>query len=467
MLCNGDDMKNKTQDSINRRHFLRSIGGVALSSSALYATMARLQMAQALVVPGDDYKALVCVFLLGGNDAFNMIVPSSTTEHEHYLTTRKTLAIDKSTLLPITPTTNSGVSYGLHPSMTGVKKLFDNKKLSLLANVGSLIQPTSKTAYNSRSVALPPQLFSHNDQQTFMQSLQSTSQRSGWMGRAAELMSTANTNQNLSMNISLSGSNLWQTAGDIIPYSVDQNGVKDLGYLKKNSTDDRERLRAQTYQQLLSQSHNNIFQREFSRTQQRAWNLADEVKLAIETQPAITTVFPANNNLATSLKMVANVIAARNSLKMTRQTFFIGIGDYDTHGDQLNRHIKLLQQLSEGLNAFYDATVELGVADKVTTFTASDFGRTLTSNGDGTDHGWGSHQMIMGGAVAGGDIIGTMPSLQIGSNDDIGEGRVIPTTSMDQYAATLANWYGVPGNNFTDIFPNLINFSAPTLPLFV
>ncbi|MES2822914.1 MAG: DUF1501 domain-containing protein [Pseudomonadota bacterium] len=460
-------MKNKTQDSINRRHFLRSIGGAALGSSALYATMARLQMANALVVPGDDYKALVCVFLLGGNDAFNMIVPSSTTEYEHYLATRKTLAIDKSTLLPISPTTNSGVSYGLHPSMTGIKNLFDNKNLSLLANVGSLIEPTSKTAYNSRTVAVPPQLFSHNDQQTFMQSLQSTSQRSGWMGRAAELMNTANTNQNLSMNISLSGSNLWQTAGDIIPYSVDQNGVKDLGYLKKNSTDDRERLRAQTYQQLLSQSHNNIFQREFSRTQQRAWNLADEVKLAIETQPAIATIFPANNNLATSLKMVANIIAARNSLQMTKQTFFIGIGDYDTHGDQLNRHVKLLQQLSEGLSAFYAATVELGVADKVTTFTASDFGRTLTSNGDGTDHGWGSHQMIMGGAVAGGDIIGTMPSLQIGSTDDIGEGRVIPTTSMDQYAATLANWYGVPGNNFTDVFPNLINFSAPTLPLFI
>jgi uncharacterized protein (DUF1501 family) len=466
MQCSGDDMKNKALDNMNRRHFLRSIGGVALASSALYAIMARMQMANALVASGDDYKALVCVFLMGGNDAFNMIVPSSTNEHEHYLATRKTLAIDKATLLPITPTTNSGVSYGLHPSMTGVKKLFDNKNLSLIANVGSLIEPTSKAAYNSRTVALPPQLFSHNDQQTFMQSLQSTAQRSGWMGRAAELMNTANPNQNLSMNISLSGANLWQTAGNIIPYSVDQNGVKDLGYLKKNSTDDRERLRAQTYQQLLSQAHNNIFQREFSRTQQRAWNLADEVKLAIEAQPIITTAFPANNNLATSLKMVANIIAARNSLQMTRQTFFIGIGDYDTHGDQLNRHVKLLQQLSDGLNAFYDATVELGVADKVTTFTASDFGRTLTSNGDGTDHGWGSHQMIMGGSVVGGDIIGTMPSLQIGSNDDIGEGRVIPSVSMDQYAASLASWYGVPGSNFADVFPNLINFSAPTLPLF-
>lgn len=459
-------MKNKNSD-MNRRHFLRSIGSVALGSSALYATMARMQMANALVTPGDDYKALVCIFLLGGNDAFNMIVPSSTIEYGHYLATRKTLAIDKTTLLPITPATNSGVNYGLHPSMAGVKKLFDNKNLSLLANVGSLIEPTNKIAYNNRTVALPPQLFSHNDQQTFMQSLQSTSQRSGWMGHAAELMSATNTNQNLSMNISLSGSNLWQTAGTVIPYSVDPNGVKDLGYLKKNSTDDRERLRAETYQKLLSQSHSNIFQREFSRTQQRAWNLADEVKLAIEAQPIITTVFPANNNLATSLKMVASMIAARSSLQMTRQTFFIGMGDYDTHGDQLNRHVKLFQQLSEGLSAFYDATVELGVADKVTTFTASDFGRTLTSNGDGTDHGWGNHQMIMGGAVAGGDILGTMPSLQIGSNDDIGEGRVIPTTSMDQYAASLANWYGVPGNNFADIFPNLSNFSAPTLPLFV
>jgi uncharacterized protein (DUF1501 family) len=459
-------MNKTTMNDISRRHFLRSIGGVALGSSALYASMTRLQIANALVSPGDDYKALVCVFLMGGNDAFNMVIPSSTTEYNQYLATRKTLAIDKTVLLPITPVSNLGVNYGLHPAMAEAKKLFDNKKLSIVANVGSLIEPTSKVAYNSRTVALPPQLFSHNDQQIFMQSLQSTSQRNGWMGRAAELMLSANTNKNLSMNVSLSGSNLWQTATSVMPYSVDPSGVKSLGYLKKDSTDNREKVRAQVYQQLLSQSHNNIFQREFSRTQLRAWALADEVKLAIESQPAITTIFPANNGLATSLKMVANMIAARNTLQMTRQTFFIGVGDYDTHGDQLNRHVKLLQQLSEGLSAFYDATVELGVANQVTSFTASDFGRTLTSNGDGTDHGWGSHQLIMGGAVAGGDIVGTMPSLQIGSNDDIGEGRVIPTTSMDQYAASLASWYGVPVNNFADVFPNVSNFSLPTLPLF-
>ena len=456
----------KFEIDMKRREFLRRAGGVAMGSSALYASLSSLQMANALVMPGDSYKALVCIFLAGGNDAFNMIVPTSKPENDAYLATRLTLALDKNTLLPIKPATKLAAEYGLHPSMSGIKRLFDAKKLSFVANVGALIEPTTKAAYAGRSVKVPPQLFSHNDQQTFVQSLQSVAPRTGWMGRAAELMRTANLNQKLSMNVSLSGSNIWQTAGSTIPYSVDYNGIKSLSYYNKASGDTREQLRAKTYQQLLSQTYDNVYQREYARTQNRAWELADELKAVLDTQPAMTTVFPSSNGLAASLNMVAKLIAARSPLNMTRQTFFIGMGDFDTHGNQLERHTNLLKQLGDALSAFYDATLELGVADKVTTFTASDFGRTLTSNGDGTDHGWGSHQMIMGGAVAGGDIVGTMPSLQIGSNDDIGEGRVIPTLSMDQYTATLANWYGLPTTNFGDVFPNLVNFSAPTLALF-
>lgn len=457
-------MKNIT--SSNRRHFLKQAASIALGSSALYATSARFQLANALVQPGDSYKALVCIFLFGGNDAFNMLIPAGNSEYAAYAATRQTLAIDQSTLLPITPATNLGLSLGLHPSMAQVQQLFNNQKLAVLANVGALVEPVTKTTVQNKTALLPPQLFSHNDQQTFLQSLQSTKRRNGWMGRAADAMASANLNQKLSMNISMSGANIWQSGVNVSPYSVDPYGVKVLEHLHKDSDDARELSRVAIYQSLLAQQQENIFQREFARTQTLAWDLAGDIKTALDAQAPMTTIFPTANPLANSLKMVARMIAARDTLQVTRQTFFIGMGDFDTHGDQLRRHVNLLTQLSDALSAFSAATEELGVADQVTTFTTSDFGRTLTSNGDGTDHGWGSHQLIMGGAVKGGDIYGTLPELIIGGADDAGEGRIIPTTGIDQYAATLANWYGLPIENFADVFPNLSQFNSANLGFF-
>jgi uncharacterized protein (DUF1501 family) len=268
------------------------------------------------------------------------------------------------------------------------------------------------------------------------------------------------------MNISLGGSNIWQTGANVVPYSVDSAGVKELEHFDKKSTDNRVVSRIQIYQTLLTQQQTHPFISEFGRSQKLAWELAGEVKQALDAQEPLTTVFPANNQLANNLKMVAQLISARAALGVTRQTFFIGMGDFDTHGDQLRRHVNLLTQLSSALKAFYAATVELGVSDQVTSFTASDFGRTLTSNGDGTDHGWASHQLVMGGAIKGKNIYGTYPNLTINSADDIGEGRIIPTTSIDQYAATLASWYGVPATEFSTVFPNLHRFNTPTLNFF-
>lgn len=275
-----------------------------------------------------------------------------------------------------------------------------------------------------------------------------------------------NTNKKLSMNISLSGSNIWQSGNNVVPYSIDSAGIKELENFNKKTSDARELSRIQIYQALLAQQQENIFQREYARTQTLAWDLAGDVKTALDAQTPLQTVFPTGNPLAANLKMVAQMLSARSSLQVSRQTFFIGMGDFDTHGDQLRRHDILLAQLSAALDAFYSATVELGVADQVTTFTTSDFGRTLTSNGDGTDHGWGSHQMIMGGAINGGEVYGTFPDLIIGGKDDAGEGRIIPTNSMDQYAATLASWYGLPAGNFTDVFPNLARFDDLDLGFF-
>lgn len=456
-------MKNITP---TRRHFLKQASSIALGSSAAYATSAGLQLANALVPPSDSYKALVCIFLFGGNDAFNMIVPTGDAEYAAYQASRQTLAIEQNKLLSLSRAGSSGTALGLHPTMFHVQQLFNSGKLALLTNAGALVEPVSKASYQGNKSLLPPQLFSHNDQQNFLQSLQSSSRRNGWAGRAADAMQAVNTNKKLSMNISLSGSNIWQSGNNVVPYSIDAAGIKELENLNKKTTDARELSRIQIYQALLAQQQESIFAREYARTQTLAWDLAGDVKTALDAQAPLQTVFPAGNPLAANLKMVAQMLSARGSLDVTRQTFFIGMGDFDTHGDQLRRHDILLAQLSEALAAFYKATEELGIAEQVTTFTTSDFGRTLTSNGDGTDHGWGSHQMIMGGAVNGGEVYGAFPELVIGGKDDAGEGRIIPTTSMDQYAATLASWYGLPANNFADVFPNLARFNDLDLGFF-
>jgi uncharacterized protein (DUF1501 family) len=456
-------MKNITH---NRRHFLKQAAGIALGTSTAYTTTAGLQLANALVRPDDSYKALVCIFLFGGNDAFNMLVPLGDAEYADYKASRQTLAIEKDTLLPLSNQNGADATLGFHPNMSHAQQLFNSGKLALLTNVGALVEPVSKANYQGNKSLLPPQLFSHNDQQTFLQSLQSSTRRNGWAGRAADAMQSMNINKKLSMNISLSGSNIWQSGDSVVPYSIDSAGIKELDNFNKKTSDARELSRIQIYQALLAQQQENIFQREYARTQTLAWDLAGEVKTALDAQVPLQTVFPTSNPLAANLKMVAQMLSARSSLQVTRQTFFIGMGDFDTHGDQLRRHDILLAQLSAALDAFYKATVELGIADQVTTFTTSDFGRTLTSNGDGTDHGWGSHQMIMGGAVNGGNVYGQFPELIIGGKDDIGEGRIIPTTGMDQYAATLASWYGLPAGSFADVFPNLARFNDLDLGFF-
>jgi uncharacterized protein (DUF1501 family) len=453
----------KSRSSFSRRQLFKRASCLALGSSSALATLSQLQMAHAQTGVGDDYKALVCVFLFGGNDAFNMLVPHEQSVYDTYSETRQNLAVPRENLLPITSASQAYSDFGLHPEMTEVQTLYNSGDLAFLANVGALVEPVTKAAYQSNSVAVPPQLFSHNDQQGYMQSLQSSASRNGWAGRAADLMSVVNSNPNLSMNISLSGSNLWQSGGSVIPYAVNPEAVRSLEHVSQSATDGRDIARTAVFEALLDQDYDNRFSRVYANRLGNAWSLADEVSAALEAQADLTTEFPAENRLATALQMTARLISARDTLGLKRQTFFIGMGDFDTHGAQLNRHPELLGQLSAALNAFNNATIELGLQDKVTTFTASDFGRTLTSNGDGTDHAWGSHQLIMGGAVQGGDIYGTMPSLAIDSDDDIGEGRIIPTTSMDQYGATLASWFGLDASNFGDVFPNLGNFDTVDL----
>ena len=456
-------MKDHKPSMIGRRNFIRRSALAAVGSSSFSALTTQFNLAHAQVGGADDYRALVCVFLYGGNDAFNMLVPRSLGEHTTYADTRRSLAIAREDLLPLNPANSVAADYGLHPQMPDLKNLFDDGRLSLIGNVGTLIEPTLQSDYVNKRVELPPQLFSHNDQQNFVMSLQSNRNRQGWASRMADLMLDTNANQNLSMNITLSGSNTFQTGGLQAPYAIGSGGVNDYWSLQPGNPEEWSVRRNAAYDALLAQSQSHLFATEFARTQRRSIDLGVELRQALNAVGAPQTAFDGSSRLASMLRMVSHLIAARSQLGMKRQIFFVGIGDYDTHGDQINRHPTLMNELNHALTSFYNATVELGVSDKVTTFTASDFGRTLTSNGDGTDHGWGSHQMVMGDGVDGGKIFGTMPELAIGSNDDIGEGRIIPTTSVDQYAATLAGWYGLTPSQIAETFPTLANFNAADL----
>ena len=407
-----------------------------------------------------DYKALVCVFLFGGNDSFNMIVPRSTAEYGVYAQSRQNLAILRDDLLPITPLTSDGALYGLHPSTAGLTNLFTSGQAAVVANVGSLIQRTTRQQFLDGTAPLPPQLFSHNDQQDQWSTLSGRSNlRTGWAGRVADLLAPDTANQRIALNISVFGNTLMQAGASTEAYTLGADGAPVYFGLTQ-SLADIERRRA--FERLLDNNWSSIYARAFARVQKRSLRNSEVVNAALELAPTLATPFP-TSLLAQQLSVVARMIAVRDELAMNRQIFFVAAGGFDTHDAQVPLQPGLLADVSDSIAAFYAATEELGVADRVTTFTQSDFGRTLTSNGDGTDHGWGSHQVCVGAAVRGQEIYGTMPLLQIGGPDDSGDGRIIPTTGIDQYAATLARWFGLSETQLDTVAPNLRNFTVRDL----
>ncbi len=450
---------------LKRRDFLRNSG-----AAALLAATPGLAYSQVVggAAPFNDYRALVCVFLHGGNDSFNMLVPRSNAEYNVYAQARQNLAVPQSDLLPITPLISDGVDYGLHPSMTGLQGLFQSGAAGFITNVGPLLEPTSKDQFFNRSVQLPPQLFSHNDQQDQWQSLKGNTQSStGWAGRMADLIRDAVAGQQMATNASLFGTNVLQSAEQSFPYVMGPDGPQQfIGF----STDPNEIFYEQrlAFERVLDAGYNTIYERGFAAVQKRAISAADTITAAINdpTLPPLNTVFPASP-LGTQLQTVAKLIAARDLLQMQRQIFFVGIGGFDSHDDQAQNQPGLLGGVSDGLTAFYEAMVELGVSDSVTAFTQSDFGRTLTSNGDGTDHAWGGNQIVVGDAVLGQRLYGSYPLLQIGGADDVGGGRLIPTTSADQFAATLAKWFGINDLDLDVVAPYIGNFAVRDLGFMV
>ena len=448
----------------SRRDFLRAGGAAAAAATFAHTPGLAFSQGVGTTAPFGDYKALVCVFMFGGNDSFNMVVPNTTAEYNVYAQSRQNLAVPREDLLPINPLSMTPGSdpFGVHPAMSGLQDLFENGRAAVVANVGPLVEPTTKQQYLSGSVQVPTQLFSHNDQQDQWFSLKGAStSKTGWAGRIADLIRQSVADQQMATNASLFGTNLWQTAEETIAYVMGPGGPAQFSGF---SNDPNSILfdQKEAFRRVVEAQYGSIYERGFADVQRRAIAAADTVAEAIANAPALNTVFPASQ-LGTQLETIAKLIGNRDALQMERQIFFVATGGFDSHDDQNQNQPGLLGGISDAVKAFYDATVELDVADSVTTFTQSDFGRTLTSNGDGTDHAWGGNQIVIGDAVRGRDFYGTYPLLQIGGDDDVGGGRMIPTTSADQFAATLAGWFGIPDADLDIVAPHIGNFAVRDL----
>ncbi len=445
--------------TLNRRDFLRTSG-----AAALFAATPGLAYSQVVGGGGPftDYRALVCVFMFGGNDSYNMLVPRSPAEYNAYSASRNNLAVPQEQLLAITTPGQGSVEFGLHSSMGGIKNLFDSGNAAFVTNVGPLVEPTTKEQFLNRSTTVPPQLFSHNDQQDQWSSLRgATTSNTGWAGRMADLIRTGVSEQQMATNASLFGANLFQAADETVAYVMGPAGPLQFeGF----SLDPQSILfeQREAFRRIIGAQYETVYERGFAAIQQRAIDAADTITAAIAFPPPLNAVFP-QSQLGTQLATVARLIAVRDQLQMKRQVFFVATGGFDSHDDQNQNQPGLLGGISDAIGAFHAATVELGIADSVTTFTQSDFGRTLTSNGDGSDHAWGGNQIVVGGAVAGGALYGSYPTLEIGGAEDVGGGRMIPSTSADQYAATLAKWFGIADADLDIVAPNLSNFAQRDL----
>ena len=464
-------------DKHSRRAFLIRSSQLALTGTALPFALNLAAMGEAAAFDATDYKALVCVFLYGGNDYANTVVTYDDPSYNQYSTIRGGgggqtaggIALAKSalagTLLNPTTPLPGGRQYALHPAMTGLANLFNSGKAAVQLNVGPLVAPLTKAQYSGSdrvNFPLPPKLFSHNDQQSVWQSSSPEGSTVGWGGKIGDLALSGNGNA-LFTCINVTGNAVFLSGGSALSYQVSTNGAVSINAVKNNvygSSAVKTALAG-----LVQQPRTHTLENEYNRVTTRAIGAEAQIASSLATS-TVSTVFPSGNSLADQLKLVARLIGARNGLGAKRQVFLVSIGGFDLHDNLISQHPALLGKVSDAMTAFYNATVELGLANKVTAFTASDFGRTLSSNGDGSDHGWGSHHFMVGGAVKGAAFYGTAPPVSVTSTTaaqdqwHVGQGRLLPSTSVDQYAATLASWFGVADSELAGILPNLRRFGT-------
>ena len=452
-----------------RREFFR-VSIKALTGAATLGTLGRFGAINAWAASNLPYQALVCVYLAGGNDSHNMVIPVKTAQQNYstYFASRGALALPSGSIHPIS--TKSGDGYGLHPNMPEIQALYNSGHAAVVANVGMLVIPLAdKNAYNNYpagSPSLPVNLFSHSDQTSQWQTAQPSGvSATGWGGRIADMLQASyNGSGQYPSIINDGGCGQFCTGSQVLPGVVPALGPAGL------TGPGSDVARQQGIQQLLAFDNGLKLVQAANSIANRGITQGSLLNSLLAAEPALTTAFPSGNPLADQLKMAARIIGVHSQLGLGRQIFFCSLGGFDTHSSQLNAYTgqdPLLLQLSQALNAFYNATVELGVSQCVTAFTASEFGRTVMPNGNvGTDHAWGSHHIVVGGSVAGGDIYGQYPLVTLGNANPLdvtGRGSLIPTTSMDQYAATLAQWFGVPQASLSSVFPNIGNFGVQNL----
>ena len=448
-----------------RRAFLRrgAMLGLAGSAAPWALNLSMLGEAAAAGEPA-DYKALVCIFLYGGCDYGNTLVPVDATNHAAYSRIRGSLAIARDALAATTLAPSvalpSGLQYALAPSLAPLKTLFDSGRLAVQLNVGPLVQPTTVAQYQAKSVRLPAKLFSHNDQQSTWQSDQPEGARNGWGGRMGDLMLSGNGGSVFSC-ISVTGNAVFLSGQQAVQYQLGTNGAVAINGTRASVFGSATAQAALT--SLVTGTRSHLFEDEYTRITRRSIDAEQRVTAALAALPALATTFDTSNSLAMQLRMVARMIAARGSLGPRRQVFMVSLGGFDMHDNLVDELPGLQAKVAGAMKSFHDATVELGVQQQVTAFTASDFGRTLSVNGDGTDHGWGNHHWVMGGAVKGGRFYGKPPAVAVNGPDDVGQGRLLPSTSVDEYAATLATWFGVSDTDLPGVVPNIGNFATRNL----
>jgi len=491
-------MDSKNVNVLTRRQFIRQAACAAVGTAAMTSAIRDLRFMNAAVAQSNlnDYKALVCIFLSGGNDSNNLIIPTIQSEYDNYAAIRTdVLAIPLSggpptnVVIPISPQNSDGHNYGLHPACPELAALFADEKLAILFNTGTLVFPMTAAQYKAGILQRPPQLFSHADQVTQWQtSIPDQPPLTGWGGRCADLL--AQPSDLISLSVSLAGANTFEVGNVVSQYSVSTSGAISLTLPGgSGSVAYSNRLGALT--NVLGLPYQNMQAQAYAKVAQHSIQTGALLNNAISATSAAnywTTPFPAqitsptggnpfNSSLSAQLRMVARLIEAgkrsqaAGGFGMKRQIFFCQVGGYDLHTGQtpgpgsatIGAHANLLAEISQCMFVFQRAMEQLGVSDKVTTFTSSDFGRTFPSNGQGSDHGWGSHHLIMGGAVNGQRTYGKFPTLALNGPDDTSTGRWIPTTACDQYFATLATWFGVDSSNLPTVFPNLGRFSTPNL----
>ena len=455
--------------NISRRKFLGQAGCAAMGSATLLSTLTNLMVSNKLLATQNeepcDYKALVCILLAGGNDSYNMLIPRGEDEHAEYVNTRSNLAIPRENILPLAADNDIGKSLGLHPSMSSLQNLFNAGNAAMIANVGTLIDPISnRTEFDQRVKRIPLGLYSHSDQiQQWQTAAPHNRQSVGWGGKIADILHTQNLNQGISMNISLSGRNVFQSGNSVVEYAIGNQGsgvegIKQI-YPWHGRTGFFNRIRQEAMKDINTQMYANVFKDNFSVVADQSVESIETFAKAVNQSMPFSTVF-ADHYLARNLRMVAKTIAAKDQLGVSRQTFFVTFGGWDHHDEVLENQNFMLGMLSLAIGQFFDALTEVGLQDQVTLFTISDFARTLTSNGNGSDHAWGGNAIVAGGAVNGKRIYGQYPDLYVSGNPLMvsPRGNLIPTTAADLYFAELALWFGVSPNDLSLIFPNLANF---------